>query len=147
MTTNYVLSLADSQATLATAGGKGASLARLSAAGLPVPGGFHVTTAAYRRFVDDNAIQLGIPAVIGTGVATKRIRSGQVITVDGGAGDRHTGLSKAPCGEWSKKTGVSERLLHEPPRTAMINTQGFNSTTNRRQVALLALTWLRFSTA
>ena len=27
-------------------GGKGASLARLASAGLPVPGGFHVTVAA-----------------------------------------------------------------------------------------------------
>ncbi|TMR92097.1 PEP/pyruvate-binding domain-containing protein [Nonomuraea basaltis] len=46
-----VLSLGDAAADLATAGGKGASLARLIRAGLPVPGGFHVTTAAYRAFV------------------------------------------------------------------------------------------------
>jgi len=32
------------------------------------------------------AREYGIPAVMGTGVATKRIRSGQTITVDGGAG-------------------------------------------------------------
>jgi pyruvate,water dikinase len=32
------------------------------------------------------AREYGIPAVLGTGVATKRIRSGQVITVDGSAG-------------------------------------------------------------
>jgi phosphoenolpyruvate synthase/pyruvate phosphate dikinase len=32
------------------------------------------------------AREYGIPAVLGTGVATKRIRSGQVITVDGGEG-------------------------------------------------------------
>jgi pyruvate,water dikinase len=32
------------------------------------------------------AREYGIPAVMGTGVATRRIRSGQVITVDGGAG-------------------------------------------------------------
>jgi phosphohistidine swiveling domain-containing protein len=32
------------------------------------------------------AREYGIPAVLGTGAATKRIRSGQVITVDGGAG-------------------------------------------------------------
>jgi phosphoenolpyruvate synthase/pyruvate phosphate dikinase len=32
------------------------------------------------------AREYGIPAVMGTGVATKRIRSGQIITVDGGAG-------------------------------------------------------------
>ncbi|MCC7020740.1 MAG: hypothetical protein IT332_13345 [Ardenticatenales bacterium] len=49
-----ILPLDSSHATLAAAGGKGASLARLSAAALPVPPGFHVTTAAYRRFVDAN---------------------------------------------------------------------------------------------
>jgi len=32
------------------------------------------------------AREYGIPAVMGTGVATRRIRSGQMITVDGSAG-------------------------------------------------------------
>ena len=32
------------------------------------------------------AREYGIPAVMGTGVATKHIRSGQVVTVDGGEG-------------------------------------------------------------
>src|SRR5437868_716491 len=36
-------------ADAALLGGKGAGLARLAAAGLPVPAGFCVTTAAYRR--------------------------------------------------------------------------------------------------
>ena len=47
-------------ATLELVGGKGASLARLSQAGLPVPPGFHLTTAAYRKFVEDNALQTAI---------------------------------------------------------------------------------------
>ncbi|HVK23206.1 MAG TPA: PEP/pyruvate-binding domain-containing protein [Actinokineospora sp.] len=38
-------------ADLATVGGKGASLARLARAGLPVPTGFHITTDAYHAFV------------------------------------------------------------------------------------------------
>ncbi|MEU9830161.1 PEP/pyruvate-binding domain-containing protein [Streptosporangium sp. NPDC048047] len=46
-----VIPLSDDAADLATAGGKGASLARLVRAGLPVPGGFCVTTGAYRDFV------------------------------------------------------------------------------------------------
>ncbi|MEV0614008.1 PEP/pyruvate-binding domain-containing protein [Nonomuraea sp. NPDC050404] len=46
-----VIPLGDDAADLATAGGKGASLAKLAAAGLPVPGGFHITTEAYRAFV------------------------------------------------------------------------------------------------
>src|SRR5262245_39299612 len=36
---------------LATVGGKGANLAWMAQAGLPVPPGFCVTTAAFRRFV------------------------------------------------------------------------------------------------
>ncbi|HWM06471.1 MAG TPA: PEP/pyruvate-binding domain-containing protein [Actinophytocola sp.] len=47
-----VLPLDDPAADLATVGGKGASLARLTRTGLPVPPGFHVTTAAYRTFAD-----------------------------------------------------------------------------------------------
>ena len=61
MTEEYTLPLADPRATLENAGGKGASLARLADAGLPVPDGFHVTTEAYRRFVDDNSLQ---PAIL-----------------------------------------------------------------------------------
>ncbi|WP_440105182.1 PEP/pyruvate-binding domain-containing protein [Streptosporangium sp. H16] len=50
------LPLDDEAADLALAGGKGASLARLARAGLPVPGGFHVTTDAYRDFVSRDGL-------------------------------------------------------------------------------------------
>jgi len=50
----FILNLDSPQATLERVGGKGASLARMVAAGLPVPPGFHITTDAYRRFVDEN---------------------------------------------------------------------------------------------
>lgn len=53
----FVLPLSDREATLERTGGKGMSLAKMAAAGLPVPGGFHVTTEAYRRFVAVNEIQ------------------------------------------------------------------------------------------
>jgi len=66
MNTPYVLSLSDPQATLALAGGKGASLARLAAAGLPVPAGFHVTTTAYQQFVTENDLQSRIQAALQT---------------------------------------------------------------------------------
>jgi len=36
---------------LEVVGGKGRSLAKLANAGFQVPGGFQITTAAYRRFV------------------------------------------------------------------------------------------------
>lgn len=62
----YILPLADLGATLAVVGGKGASLARLAAAGLPVPAGFHVTTAAYRQFVAQNDLQSHILAALAT---------------------------------------------------------------------------------
>jgi pyruvate,water dikinase len=50
----FILKLDSPQATLERVGGKGASLARMVAAGLPVPPGFHITTGAYRRYVDEN---------------------------------------------------------------------------------------------
>ncbi|HZR43073.1 MAG TPA: PEP/pyruvate-binding domain-containing protein [Ktedonobacteraceae bacterium] len=52
-----VLALDDASATLEQVGGKGASLARMAAAGLSVPPGFHITTAAYRCFVAENRLQ------------------------------------------------------------------------------------------
>jgi phosphoenolpyruvate synthase/pyruvate phosphate dikinase len=64
MKPKYILPLADPGATLETVGGKGASLARLANAGLPVPDGFHVTTAAYRQFVDENDLQPRILAAL-----------------------------------------------------------------------------------
>ena len=51
-----ILNLDSPQATLELVGGKGASLALMASAGLPVPPGFHVTTAAYKRYVDENHI-------------------------------------------------------------------------------------------
>jgi len=59
-----VLPLDDTSATLEQVGGKGASLARMAAAGLPVPPGFHITTAAYRRFVIENGLQEQILALV-----------------------------------------------------------------------------------
>jgi phosphoenolpyruvate synthase/pyruvate phosphate dikinase len=57
MTHKYIIHLSESQATLAVVGGKGTSLARLYAAGLPVPDGFNITTEAYRKFVRGNDLQ------------------------------------------------------------------------------------------
>ncbi|GAB2727024.1 PEP/pyruvate-binding domain-containing protein [Nocardia thraciensis] len=54
---SYTLDLADPTATLERAGGKGSSLARMAGARLPVPPGFHVTTAAYRRFVATDGLR------------------------------------------------------------------------------------------
>jgi phosphohistidine swiveling domain-containing protein len=62
----YTMPLDDKQAVLETVGGKGASLARLAGAGLPVPDGFHVTTAAYRYFVAENDLQSRILAALQT---------------------------------------------------------------------------------
>jgi rifampicin phosphotransferase len=60
----YVLSLDNQRATLETVGGKGASLTRLLRAGMPVPGGFHVSTAAYERFVAENDLMSCIRAAL-----------------------------------------------------------------------------------
>jgi phosphohistidine swiveling domain-containing protein len=60
----FILSLDDPGATLDVVGGKGASLARLALAGLPVPEGFHLTTAAYRQFVAQGRLQDRILAAV-----------------------------------------------------------------------------------
>jgi rifampicin phosphotransferase len=56
------LPLAASEATLDLVGGKGASLARLAAAGFRIPDGFHLTTAAYWRLVASGGLQARIVA-------------------------------------------------------------------------------------
>src|SRR5262245_44442823 len=66
---SLVVTLDDPSATLALVGGKGASLARMAAAGLPVPPGFHVSTAAYRRFVAEYGLQEQILATLASVVA------------------------------------------------------------------------------
>jgi len=60
----YVRDLNDRGAGLAELGGKGESLARLAAEGLPVPDGFHVTTEAHRRFVAEGHLPAEIAADI-----------------------------------------------------------------------------------
>ncbi|PXX71617.1 phosphoenolpyruvate synthase [Nocardia tenerifensis] len=70
-TDSYTLPLADPAATLEVAGGKGSSLARLAAAELPVPPGFHVTTAAYRRFVAADGLHDRIVALAADAVADR----------------------------------------------------------------------------
>lgn len=62
------LPLDSPEAGLDLVGGKGASLARLASAGLPVPSGFHLTTEAYRRFVAQNDLQAVILSAAGEAV-------------------------------------------------------------------------------
>ena len=55
--TKYTTPLDTTNDALEVVGGKGRSLAKLANAGFNVPGGFQVTTAAYRRFVESNDLQ------------------------------------------------------------------------------------------
>ncbi|WP_374685570.1 PEP/pyruvate-binding domain-containing protein [Promineifilum sp.] len=63
-----LLPFTSTDATLQTAGGKGANLARLTHAGFPVPPGFIAPTAAYRAFVEANELG-GVIAASLTGLA------------------------------------------------------------------------------
>jgi rifampicin phosphotransferase len=56
MSVPFILPLDSPQATLQNAGGKGANLARLTRSGLHVPGGFIITTEAYRAHVAANGL-------------------------------------------------------------------------------------------
>jgi len=57
LTEPIILPLHTNNATLALVGGKGANLAKLAQAGFPVPGGFLVTTEAYRNYVQANHLE------------------------------------------------------------------------------------------
>lgn len=63
---NWVAPLADERVTLAMVGGKGANLAKLARAGFPVPGGFLITTQAYREFVTVNDLTATIQRALQT---------------------------------------------------------------------------------
>jgi pyruvate,water dikinase len=62
MTATYIRTLEDEGLGLSEIGGKGRSLARLATAGLPVPDGFHITTAAYDAFVTEHHLRDRIKA-------------------------------------------------------------------------------------
>jgi phosphoenolpyruvate synthase/pyruvate phosphate dikinase len=59
------ISFTDPTCTGERAGGKGANLGRLTAAGLPVPGGFVVPTDVYARFVDESGIRAELLRMVG----------------------------------------------------------------------------------
>jgi pyruvate,water dikinase len=59
----YTLPLDDRNSTLELVGGKGVSLSKMASAGFPVPGGYHITTLGYRRFVEENNLQSRILTV------------------------------------------------------------------------------------
>jgi pyruvate,water dikinase len=67
---DWILPLASDEVALELVGGKAASLASLAAAEFPVPPGFSVTTAAYRRFVADNDLQAAIDEIAGNADAS-----------------------------------------------------------------------------
>ena len=54
--TMYIIPFTSPEATLETAGGKGANLIHLTRAGFDVPRGFIVSTSAYREFVNANKL-------------------------------------------------------------------------------------------
>lgn len=74
--TPLAVPLDSAEATLELVGGKGASLARLARAGLPVPPGFHLTTFAYKKFVEENGLQ---PAIVG---AARMASAGDTASLD-----------------------------------------------------------------
>jgi rifampicin phosphotransferase len=57
MTESLIVSLDSQVDSLEIVGGKGRSLAKLTNAGFDVPGGFQVTTQAYRQFVAEHDLQ------------------------------------------------------------------------------------------
>jgi rifampicin phosphotransferase len=59
-----IMPFSSSEATLESAGGKGLHLCEMTAAGLPVPAGFILTTDAYRTFVSDNGLGKIIQAAL-----------------------------------------------------------------------------------
>jgi rifampicin phosphotransferase len=69
MAARYTCPLDEEGLGVSEIGGKGQSLARLASAGLPVPQGFHITTAAYDGFVAGHGLKSRIAALVGNPAA------------------------------------------------------------------------------
>jgi pyruvate,water dikinase len=74
MTYKYILPIDTKTVSLELIGGKGKSLARMASAGMSVPSGYYLTTAAYKDFVEKNNLQKAIinfakPEIIGKTVS------------------------------------------------------------------------------
>ena len=74
MTLKYIMPIDAKDVSLEMVGGKGKSLARLASAGMPVPGGYYLTTSAYRDFIEENNLQEAIinlakPEIVGRTVS------------------------------------------------------------------------------
>src|SRR4026209_2540069 len=61
---SIIIPFTSPEATLETAGGKGANPARLTRAGFPVPRGFIISTDCYREFVNNNRWLAAIQSVV-----------------------------------------------------------------------------------
>jgi len=72
----HVLPLNTTESSLELLGGKGRSLARMASAGLAVPGGFYVTSSAYKMYVAENKLQAAILD------AAKPERAGKTLSFD-----------------------------------------------------------------
>jgi rifampicin phosphotransferase len=68
--TTYIFSFQSDQATLAAVGGKGANLARLAQAGLPVPSGFLVSTRAYGKYLEANGLREKLASALAEPIPT-----------------------------------------------------------------------------
>ena len=77
---------------LPVVGGKGANLGELTRAGLPVPPGFCVTTAAYELVANGASLE----QILDDLDASEHISMEQQITVDGAAGTIVTERKSAP---------------------------------------------------
>jgi phosphohistidine swiveling domain-containing protein len=63
---NVILPLDAPEAAFSAVGCKGANLSRLIRAGIPVPPGFIITTAAYRSFVEANRLEQRVAELLGS---------------------------------------------------------------------------------
>lgn len=72
---DYIVSFDTKDTPLEVVGGKGRSLSEMTSAGLPVPGGFHISTAAYREFVSENNLQSPILEAAGKAPGQEQIAS------------------------------------------------------------------------
>ncbi|MCK2213670.1 PEP-utilizing enzyme [Actinomadura sp. ATCC 31491] len=113
----------------AYAGGKGASLAAMVRSGLPVPGGFVISTAAYRRHVAERGLDAMIDAAVKrattdadtagadtTGADTTGADTTGADTAEAASAELRAAFEEGPAPAWLREAlAPAYRALGEPP--------------------------------
>jgi pyruvate,water dikinase len=148
---NYVTKLAEAPDDLAVVGGKGASLARLTRAGLPVPPGFVISTDGFRAALSSGNWPAGLRSQVeraylalgsetgGAPVAVRSSATGEDAAEASFAGQHATLLNIRDIDQLIEAVGTCWASLHDDHATEYRRSRGVAETGAAMAVVVQAL--------